>query len=72
MWFKSFKAFKENPENKAILLAVSRYILFSYKVIEDAENLHWRENFIDELLAETGPPPGVKLIPLSKRPIYVD
>jgi len=72
MWFKSFKAFKENPENKAILLTVSRYILFSYKVTEDAENLHWRENFIDELLAETGSSPGVKLIPLSKRPIYVD
>jgi len=83
MWFKSFKAFKENPENKAILLAVARYILFTYKycidskIVEDAENHHWRENFIDKWLAEVDSFPGVKSIlpidiAISRRFIYGD
>jgi len=77
MWFKSFKAFKENPENKAILLAVSRYILFSYKVTEDAENQNWRENFIDKWLAEVDSFLGVKSIlpidiAISRRFIFGD
>jgi len=78
MWFKSFKAFKENPENKAILLAVSRYILFAYKITEDAENQNWRENFIDKWLAEADSSSGVKFLPnpidiaISRRFIYVD